>query len=121
MGGEGEGIEGRVGTLVIGGEALRGEHLRWWRHHAGQTRVVNEYGPTETVVGCCVYGIRADEMEDGAIGIGKPIANTRLYVLDEGMKLQPLGVAGDLYIGRRGGGARVSGASGVYGGAICAG
>ena len=47
-----------------------------------QTRIVNEYGPTETVVGCCVYSVTAGECAAGAVPIGRPIANTQLYVLD---------------------------------------
>ena len=48
-------------ALIIGGEALSGEHLTFWRSHAPGTRIINEYGPTETVVGCCVYEVPAGE------------------------------------------------------------
>src|SRR5262249_35785525 len=44
---------GLVRTIVIGGEALLAERVSWWRQHAPQTRLINEYGPTEAVVGCC--------------------------------------------------------------------
>ncbi len=44
-------------TFVIGGEALLAENLTLWREFAPATRLVNEYGPTETVVGCCVYEV----------------------------------------------------------------
>src|SRR6185436_7096107 len=47
-------IAGRVRALIIGGEALHFESLSFWRQNAPQTRLINEYGPTETVVGCCV-------------------------------------------------------------------
>jgi amino acid adenylation domain-containing protein len=85
-------------TLVVGGEALWSGSLSFWRRHAPQTRVINEYGPTETVVGCCIYEIAAGEIRDGAMPIGRPIANTRLYALDPGMRLVPIGMAGELYI-----------------------
>ncbi|HEX8355048.1 MAG TPA: AMP-binding protein, partial [Pyrinomonadaceae bacterium] len=68
--------------LVIGGEALRWEALRWWREHAPSARLVNEYGPTEAVVGCCVYEAAAGPEQAGAVPIGRGIANARLYVLD---------------------------------------
>ena len=47
-------IRGRVRALVIGGEALHMESIEFWRMHSPATRLINEYGPTETVVGCCV-------------------------------------------------------------------
>ncbi|HEX8191018.1 MAG TPA: non-ribosomal peptide synthase/polyketide synthase [Pyrinomonadaceae bacterium] len=85
-------------VLVLGGEALAGEALEWWRANAPDARVVNEYGPTETVVGCCVYEVPAGAEPKGAVPIGRPIANTRLYVLDRRLQPVPVGVAGELYI-----------------------
>jgi amino acid adenylation domain-containing protein len=93
---------GQVRTFVVGGEMLRGESLAFWREHAPETRIVNEYGPTETVVGCCVYAFPAGEAADGPVPIGKPIANTQLYVLDEQGQSVPIGVPGELYIGGAG-------------------
>jgi amino acid adenylation domain-containing protein len=89
-------------ALVIGGEALFGESLSFWQQHAPQTVVVNEYGPTETVVGCCVYECLAGEVKKGSVPIGRPIANTKLYVLDKEMQLAPTGAIGELYIGGEG-------------------
>lgn len=93
---------GGVRRLVIGGEALHSEQLSWWSEHAPETQVVNEYGPTETVVGCCVYERAAGELVAGAVPIGRPIANTRLYVLDAGLELVPEGVCGELHVGGAG-------------------
>ena len=91
-------IAGRVRALVIGGEALWAEHLQFWQQHAPETRLINEYGPTEAVVGCCVYEVPA-AATSGSVPIGQPIANTQLYILDEHLQLTPIGVAGELYIG----------------------
>ena len=92
---------GATRSFIIGGEALFGEQLSFWREHAAKTRLINEYGPTETVVGCCVYECGSDsELGSGAVPIGRPIANTRLYVLDGSLRPTPLGVAGELYIWR---------------------
>jgi amino acid adenylation domain-containing protein len=93
---------GQVRTFVVGGETLRGESLAFWRDHAPATRIVNEYGPTETVVGCCVYVFPAGEAPEGPVPIGKPIANTELYVLDEQGQPVPAGRPGELYIGGAG-------------------
>ncbi|AHH99514.1 amino acid adenylation domain-containing protein [Kutzneria albida] len=85
--------------LVLGGESLMGEVLdEWRRRHPGAT-VINEYGPTETTVGCTEYRIEpGDSVPAGVVTIGKPIWNTRMYVLDGGLCPAPVGVIGELYI-----------------------
>ncbi|WP_420630863.1 amino acid adenylation domain-containing protein [Candidatus Leptofilum sp.] len=89
-------------SFVIGGEQLTAEQLAFWRKHAPHTRLFNEYGPTETVVGCCVYEIVLEDALTGTVPIGQPIANTQLYVLDEQMQLVPEGEVGELYVGGEG-------------------
>jgi amino acid adenylation domain-containing protein/FkbH-like protein len=86
-------------SLVVGGEQLTTEVTDWWRQHAPEVRIFNEYGPTETVVGCCAYELTEDFDRTGPIPIGRPIANTRLYILDAHRQLVPVGVVGELYIG----------------------
>lgn len=85
-------------TLVIGGEALTGPTLQTWLEAAPCARYINEYGPTETVVGCCIHEVTAQNWQAGPIPIGHPIANTRLYVLDDYLQPVPRGVVGELYI-----------------------
>ncbi|MET8332087.1 amino acid adenylation domain-containing protein, partial [Streptomyces sp. NPDC005181] len=92
-----------VGELVLGGEALLGEALDQWRERHPQATVVNEYGPTEATVGCMEYRIEpADRIPAGAVPIGRPADNTRVYVLDGGLLPVPVGVAGELYIAGEG-------------------
>ncbi|HWS56093.1 MAG TPA: amino acid adenylation domain-containing protein, partial [Pyrinomonadaceae bacterium] len=86
-------------TLVVGGEALAGGALRWWGERAPAARVVNEYGPTEAVVGCCFHEVLAGQAGGGPVPIGRPVANTRCYVLGRRGELAPEGVAGELYVG----------------------
>ncbi|HEV8581215.1 MAG TPA: amino acid adenylation domain-containing protein [Thermoanaerobaculia bacterium] len=88
--------------LVLGGEALYGEALVPWREKAPEIRVVNEYGPTETVVGSCAYEVPPGSPEPGAVPIGRPIANTRMYLLDGRLDPVPWGVAGEIFIGGAG-------------------
>ena len=86
-------------ALVIGGEALLGKNLAFWHNYAPNTRLFNEYGPTETVVGCCVYEVTHTTSLSESILIGRPIANTQLYILDQFAQPVPIGVPGELYIG----------------------
>src|SRR2546423_4808518 len=89
-------------ALIIGGEALLAEQLAFWRQHAPSTRLINEYGPTETVVGCCVYEVAPQDAASGAVPIGRPIAHTQLYVLDAHMQVAPIEGPGELYLGGAG-------------------
>jgi amino acid adenylation domain-containing protein/non-ribosomal peptide synthase protein (TIGR01720 family) len=95
-------LRGITRTLVIGGEALYASHFNFWRAHALETRIINEYGPTEAVVGCCVHEVKPEVRIDGPIPIGRPIANTGMYVLDERMNAAPFMVTGEIYIGGAG-------------------
>ncbi|MGO4851139.1 AMP-binding protein, partial [Inquilinus sp. 2KB_12] len=87
-----------VGVAVIGGEELGTSQARRWLRRFPDSLIVNEYGPTETVVGCCVY--KMDRAAEGEVSlpIGAPIWNTRVYVLDGGLHPVPAGVPGELYI-----------------------
>ena len=93
---------GMTRAFVIGGENLTAESLRFWREAAPATRLINEYGPTETVVGCCIHEVRPEDPQTGSVAIGRPIANTQLYVLDASLEPVPPGVTGELYIGGAG-------------------
>ncbi|OUM08507.1 non-ribosomal peptide synthetase [Pseudomonas syringae] len=79
-------------TLLIGGDRLR------QFHRDPGFAVINNYGPTETTV----VATSGRLLPDGNLDIGKPIANTRAYLLDDRQQLVPLGVAGELYIGGEG-------------------
>nr|WP_283844020.1 amino acid adenylation domain-containing protein [Kitasatospora humi] len=93
-----EAVAGSTRRLVVGGEALHGADVRAWLARVPGSVVVNEYGPTETVVGCCVFELTAGQDIADAVPIGRPIANTRLFVLDGSLRPVPVGVAGELYI-----------------------
>jgi len=86
-------------VLVIGADNLVAEPTLVWREQAPGVKLVNEYGPTETVVGCSIYRIEAGAPRSGGMPIGKPIANMRMYLLDKEGQPVPVGVVGELYIG----------------------
>lgn len=89
-------------SLVIGGEQLTTSIIKkWQRACLPNATYINEYGPTETVVGCTTYSVSA--VRDlapctSSILIGRPISNTQLYVLNNGIQA-PMGVIGELCIG----------------------
>ncbi|MBW2254792.1 MAG: amino acid adenylation domain-containing protein, partial [Deltaproteobacteria bacterium] len=88
-----------TGCIIIGGEALLGRHLKAWRDRLPAARFINEYGPTETVVGCCVHELAPqDAIPPGRVPIGWPIANTRLFVLDDEQLPVPAGIPGELWV-----------------------
>lgn len=93
---------GMTRAFVIGGENLTAESLQFWREAAPAMRLINEYGPTETVVGCCIHEVRPEDPQNGSVPIGRPIANTELYVLDESLQPVVVGAMGELYIGGTG-------------------
>ncbi|MFV2013560.1 MULTISPECIES: non-ribosomal peptide synthetase [unclassified Micromonospora] len=91
-----------VRTFVVGADEMRPETAAGWQRIAPGARIINEYGPTETVVGCSVYEMPAADRFTGPVPIGHPIANTTMYVLDERLRPVPIGVTGELYIGGEG-------------------
>ncbi|MCM0676317.1 amino acid adenylation domain-containing protein, partial [Micromonospora phytophila] len=92
----------RTRCFVMGGELLRADQVAPWRAHSPGTALFNEYGPTETVVACTAYEVGPDTPAVGSVPIGRPIANTDLYVLDAWLNPVPVGVVGELYIGGAG-------------------
>ncbi len=79
--------------ILCGGEAMSPELAEQLTQHSDS--VWNMYGPTETTVWSTLEKVEPGE----PIRIGKPIANTQVYVLDRNRRLVPIGVPGELYIG----------------------
>lgn len=89
----------KIQVAVVGGEELKKEHIKILRKINPSIRIYNEYGPTEATVGCTIFEIKSVEEP---ILIGKPIANTSIYILDKFNRLQPEGVVGEIGIGGAG-------------------
>jgi natural product biosynthesis luciferase-like monooxygenase protein len=86
---------GTIPHILLGGEALP---LALVRELTAQRKgtLTNMYGPTETTIWSMTHSVETPEAE---IPIGRPIANTRIYVLDKFRRPVPIGVLGELFIG----------------------
>lgn len=86
----------KVKTILVGGEKFDPKILK--KIHSASFTIYDEYGPTETTVGSCLSQVYPEKQEN----IGKPIANTRVYVLDLSLNPVPVGGVGELYISGEG-------------------
>src|SRR5829696_1606565 len=85
--------------LLAGGDVLSAEHVKKALGWLGGGCVINGYGPTEnTTFSCCRRVNSADEIGAG-VPIGRPIANTQAYVLNQQLQQVAVGVVGELYLG----------------------
>ncbi|MGN7414456.1 amino acid adenylation domain-containing protein [Paenibacillus sp. SAF-068] len=91
-----------VRKLFFGGENASIKHVLKALDYLGEHRVVNAYGPTETTVFAATYSVENSLHPHTRVPIGRPIHNTRLYVLNRWSQLQPIGIPGELYIGGEG-------------------
>jgi amino acid adenylation domain-containing protein len=85
-----------VHTLMIGGEAFPAQLHRSLKE-TFKGHIYNMYGPTETTIWSAVKDLT--HAPPGEVTIGRPIANTQIYIVNKSFHLQPLGVAGELLIG----------------------
>jgi natural product biosynthesis luciferase-like monooxygenase protein len=90
---------GSLQQMLVGGEELPAELGRALLERLAPGALLNMYGPTETTVWSTCHRVTRDEEP---VPIGRPIANTRLYVLDEKRHPVPIGAPGELYIGGAG-------------------
>ncbi|TFF33793.1 non-ribosomal peptide synthetase, partial [Pseudomonas sp. RIT623] len=92
-----------LSDIVCGGGELTEALARLVRERLPQVRLHNVYGPTETTVDCTSWTLEPQApLPSAALPIGRPIAHTRLYVLDSADQPLPWGVAGHLHIGGAG-------------------
>ena len=83
-----------LSVIMLGGEPFPYKLLEQLKNLTN-AKIYNMYGPTETTVWSSIKNLSAIN----TINIGKPIANTQMYILDKNLNILPIGVSGDLYIG----------------------
>jgi len=92
-----------VRQLGIGGQSPSVPHLRRLLHELPELRLLNCYGPTESTTNTTLYHVAAEPAVGAAsIPIGRPVGDTRVYVVGTADEPVPIGVPGELYIGGRG-------------------
>jgi aspartate racemase len=93
-----DGLKG-LRYLLAGGEALSVPHVLKAIRELPRCQLVNGYGPTEGTTFTCCHPIPASWPGGASVPIGKPINQTRVFILDKYHTPVPIGVAGELYIG----------------------
>ena len=86
--------------VAIGGEAASPERVAtWFRHVGSRVSLQNTYGPTEATVVATAAELSREDGRERRVPIGRPLSNTRAYVLDHLRQPVPVGVPGELYVG----------------------
>ena len=85
--------------LLAGGDVLSPAHVKRFVDAVPSCRLINGYGPTENTTFTCCYTIDGAVEINRSVPIGRPIAGTQVFVLDENLRLSPPGIIGELYAG----------------------
>ncbi|CAD5921078.1 non-ribosomal peptide synthase/polyketide synthase [Planktothrix agardhii] len=87
-------------VVAVGGDAVLPETVNIWREWVGkQVQCINVYGPTEASVTAIVHDLLDSQSEKmNSVLIGRPIANTKAYILDQNLQPAPIGVKGELHL-----------------------
>ncbi|WP_218081856.1 non-ribosomal peptide synthetase [Anthocerotibacter panamensis] len=91
-----------VAQVLAGGDVLSVGHVRRLLEQPGERVLINGYGPTESTTFACCHRMRSFKEMPGSVPIGRPIANTQVYILDGYQQPVPAGIAGELYVGGAG-------------------
>ncbi|MBD2508875.1 amino acid adenylation domain-containing protein [Nostoc muscorum FACHB-395] len=88
--------------LILGGEAASWQLIEQIRQQAPSSLIFNHYGPTEATVGVTTFAVQNQQISTQTVPLGRPLANTQIYLLDKQLQPVPIGVPGELYIGGAG-------------------
>lgn len=87
--------------VIVAGEQCVNEVVHQHFRMFAATRLYNEYGPTEATVWATVASLKPIDAEN-RVTVGRPVANTSIYILDQAMRPVPIGIVGEIYIGGAG-------------------
>ncbi|MDQ0858860.1 amino acid adenylation domain-containing protein [Bacillus sp. V2I10] len=88
-----------IKKFIVGGEDLTVSLAKSIQNRFGKDiKIFNEYGPTETVVGCMIHQFDIEKDIGTSVPIGMPAQNTKIYLLDSDLRHVPMGAVGEIYI-----------------------
>ena len=85
--------------LLVGVEPIPARLLALLSKRIPGLHIINGYGPTEATICATLYSVSSFEVRSGNTPIGKPVMNTKIYLLNEQMQPVPIGVPGEIHIG----------------------
>jgi len=92
--------------VIFGGDKLEPDHLREWIdiYPLEEISLINMYGITETTVHVTFYRLTEDDIKSlGPLSpVGKPLPEKTLYIYNDNLSLQPIGITGEIYVGGSG-------------------
>lgn len=86
-------------SLIVGGDALSVRHIRKVKESAPHLRVVNGYGPTENTTFSTTHLITESDLASERIPIGRPLAHSTVYIVDQALRPVPVGAIGEICVG----------------------
>lgn len=85
--------------IIVGGEDFKVDLAkRTYNNFRKNVEIFNEYGPTETVVGCMIHKYDIEDDKSISVPIGRPADNVQVYILNNNFEIVPTGIEGDIYI-----------------------
>ena len=93
-----EGILSKLRWMIPTGEALSVGLVKKWYEYFPKIKLLNAYGPTEASDDVTHYVVEHPDKDQNAVPIGRPIQNTRIYIVDKSMNLCPVGVRGEICV-----------------------
>ena len=88
----------KIRLVILGGEAVHAEPLRYWKEKYNNIAIYNGYGPTETTIFAIMGEITKEDINNNNIYIGYPLENYNVQILDENLNMLPIGYNGEICI-----------------------